>query len=221
MDRKLQILLRQLSLQPELLPEVIRHYERLGLTKIDLVKDIGRDIWTKAYLACYPSRLQAVELASRLVEDTLAYSSSRGIIREPSFGSDYFFKKYSDMLTDKEWRLYSVDCAMRFLPRFEYRCNDIRPRQAIMMAKSFAEGDATFEELVSARTSARCVLVEGLERDTRYLITIAACSASDTGLDAARLVTYFCMLSVSPSIRITEVNRIMLRLADYLLGIIP
>ena len=58
-------------------------------------------------------------------------------------------------LSDKALRHFACDCAERVLPLFkEERPDDKRPRQAIEMARRFAEGFATMEELSAAGAAA-------------------------------------------------------------------
>jgi hypothetical protein len=52
-------------------------------------------------------------------------------------------------------RLFACDCAERVLPLFgSRRPDDSRPRAAIAIARSFANGEATRDELVAARAAA-------------------------------------------------------------------
>ena len=61
----------------------------------------------------------------------------------------------SDFLDDKQLRLFACDCAERVLPIFEKECpEDNRPRKAIEVARLFADGEATHEELDAARAAA-------------------------------------------------------------------
>jgi hypothetical protein len=53
-------------------------------------------------------------------------------------------------------RLWACDCAERVLPIYERECpGDLRPRQAIEVARRYARGEATLEELAAARAAAR------------------------------------------------------------------
>jgi len=53
-------------------------------------------------------------------------------------------------------RLFAADCVERVLPLFEKeRPNDKRPREAIAVARRFANGEATREELAAAWAAAR------------------------------------------------------------------
>ncbi len=56
----------------------------------------------------------------------------------------------------KEIRLFACDCAQRVLPLFEAKYpDDKRPRQAIEIARRFANGQATQKEMAAARDAAR------------------------------------------------------------------
>jgi len=56
---------------------------------------------------------------------------------------------------DKLARLFACDCAERVLPLFEKEYpEDKRPRKAIKVARLFAEGKATTQELAAARAAA-------------------------------------------------------------------
>ncbi len=57
---------------------------------------------------------------------------------------------------DRNARLFAADCAERVLPIFESRVkDDDRPRVAIEIARQFAMGTATCEEMDAARAAAR------------------------------------------------------------------
>ena len=56
---------------------------------------------------------------------------------------------------DRLARLFACDCAERVLPIAERGTDDRRPRRAIEVARRFANGQATIEELASAWASAR------------------------------------------------------------------
>src|SRR3990167_5518641 len=56
---------------------------------------------------------------------------------------------------DREIRLFACDCAERVLPLYELRYpDDKRPRLAIEIARKFASGQATREELAAAGAAA-------------------------------------------------------------------
>ena len=53
-------------------------------------------------------------------------------------------------------RLFACDCAEHVLPIFEKQCpKDTMPREAIAVARRYADGKATAEELAAARAAAR------------------------------------------------------------------
>ena len=57
---------------------------------------------------------------------------------------------------DRTTRLFAVECAERVLPLFERdRPGDSRPREALTVARRFADGQATREELAAAWAAAR------------------------------------------------------------------
>jgi len=56
-----------------------------------------------------------------------------------------------EMWDDRTARLFACDCAERALPLFESeRPDDNRPREAIEVARRYANGEATNEELTAA-----------------------------------------------------------------------
>lgn len=57
--------------------------------------------------------------------------------------------------TDRTARLFACDCAERVLPIYERECpGDNRPRRAVDVARLYAEGKATDEELAAASAAA-------------------------------------------------------------------
>ena len=58
------------------------------------------------------------------------------------------------MLPAREQRLLACDCAARGLPRWEQSRADCRPREAIDVARRYAIGSATIDELHAARHAA-------------------------------------------------------------------
>src|SRR5690606_19898730 len=61
-----------------------------------------------------------------------------------------------DAWNDRTARLFASDCAERVLPVFEIGCpGDMRPRRAIEVARAFADGQATGEDLAAAWDAAR------------------------------------------------------------------
>lgn len=61
-----------------------------------------------------------------------------------------------DAWNDRTARLFAADCAERALPVFEtHRPGDMRPHRAIDVARAFADGQATGEDLAAAREAAR------------------------------------------------------------------
>ena len=64
---------------------------------------------------------------------------------------------HNEFFTDRELRLMACDFAERVLPMFEAEHpNDNRPRKAIEVSRRYSMGEATDEELGSARSVARC-----------------------------------------------------------------
>lgn len=116
------------------------------------------------------SELWVCELGGRIVEgdDKVAASSLRLVRKVPLGG--------------RELRLFAADCAERVLPIFEREHpNDPRPREAIRVARLFAEGETTPAELAAARAAAWAAwaAARGAARD-------AAWAAGDAAGDAAR-----------------------------------
>jgi len=82
---------------------------------------------------------------------------SRGIVTD---GEKYGVRRARLTRRVETWnertaRLFAADCAERVLPLFEKeRPNDKRPREAIAVARRFAVGEATREELAAAGAAA-------------------------------------------------------------------
>jgi hypothetical protein len=83
---------------------------------------------------------------------------SRGIVR----GNDKVgvrrarLTKRIEGWNERTARLFAADCAEHVLPLFEAKYpKDKRPREAIEVARRFANGEATREELAAARDAAR------------------------------------------------------------------
>src|SRR5690606_1262980 len=85
-----------------------------------------------------------------------------------------------DTWNDRTARLFAADCAARVLPVFEACCpGDMRPHRAIDVARAFAAGQATGEDLAAARDAARAA-AERAARDAPWD------AAWDAAGDAAR-----------------------------------
>jgi hypothetical protein len=66
-----------------------------------------------------------------------------------------YIDPYLQKLSDQQRRLLACDYAERVLPLFEAQYpDDDRPRQAIQVARQFANGQATEEEMLEARDAA-------------------------------------------------------------------
>ena len=82
---------------------------------------------------------------------------SRGIVTD---GEKYGVRRARLVRRVETWnertaRLFAADCPERVLPLFEKeRPNDARPREAIAVARRFAVGEATREELAAACAAA-------------------------------------------------------------------
>ena len=74
----------------------------------------------------------------------------------------------------KSARLFAADCAERVLPIFEkYHPKDTRPRDAIAVARRFANGEATHDELAAAGAAALAAARDAARAAARD----AACAA--------------------------------------------
>jgi len=93
-------------------------------------------------------------------------------------------------LDDRALRLFACDCAERVLPIYEKEYpDDDRPRKAIAVARLYADGKATQEELDAARAAA-----EAADRDATAAAldaprTAASSAALAAALSAARVPT--------------------------------
>ena len=78
------------------------------------------------------------------------------ILRLPIPEEDWLWAVlHSDFLTDQQMRLFACDCAERVLPIFKAAYpSDKHPRECIDVARRFANGAATKEELSAARDAA-------------------------------------------------------------------
>ena len=77
---------------------------------------------------------------------------------------------------DRLAREFACDCAAAVLAIYEKKYpNDFRPRTAIVVARKFARGEATREELAAARDAARDAAMDA-----------ARAAAMDAAMDAAR-----------------------------------
>src|SRR5690606_38349146 len=84
---------------------------------------------------------------------------------------------------DRTARLFAADCAERALPVFEACCpGDMRPHHAIEVARAFADGQATVEDLAAARDAAKAA-AERAAKDAPWD------AAWDAGWAAARGAT--------------------------------
>ena len=97
----------------------------------------------------------------------------------------------SDVLPDELMRLFACWCAEQFLPLFEREHpNDLRPRNAIVVARRFACGEATGEERAAARAAAEAAAgaaARDAARDAAWAAARAAAEAAagDAARDAA------------------------------------
>ena len=94
-----------------------------------------------------------------------------------------------DEYNERTLRLFAADCAERVLPIYESRHpDDDRPKRAIEVARLFANGEATREELDAARDAARAAAwgaAWGAARDAAR----AAARAAERGWRTQRLLT--------------------------------
>ncbi len=93
---------------------------------------------------------------------------------------------HSNFFTDNELRLLACDFAEAVLPIFEKEYpNDNRPRNAIAVARRFANGDSSAEELAAARDAAWAAAGDAAlaaagaaARDAALAAALAAASAA-------------------------------------------
>jgi len=95
---------------------------------------------------------------------------------------------------DRTVRLFACDCAKRVLRIFEDICpKDKRPAEAIKIARAFADGKATKEELVKAceaATNSAYTAVQSFSADAAYNAAYAAADTCNSdAFDAARHVS--------------------------------
>ena len=88
---------------------------------------------------------------------------------------------------ERNLRLFAADCAEDVLGLFEPEYpNDSRPRTAIEVARRFANGEATQEELAAARAAAR----DAARDAARAAAWAAAWAAAGAARDAARAAAW-------------------------------
>jgi hypothetical protein len=88
---------------------------------------------------------------------------------------------------DRTARLFAADCAARVLHLFEFCCpGDMRPHRAIDVARAFADGQATVEDLATARDAAKAA-AERAAKDAPW--DAAWDAAWDAGWAAVRAAT--------------------------------
>ena len=91
---------------------------------------------------------------------------------------------------DRTARLFACDCAERVLPIFEReRPDDERPREAIAVARRFANGEATHEELAAAWAPARAAAWDAA-RDAAFDAARAAAGDGEEEWQTTRLMEY-------------------------------
>lgn len=86
-------------------------------------------------------------------------------------------------------RLYACDCAERVLPLWERQYpGDERPRRCLAVARAYADGEATADELTAARDAAwaaRYAAWAAAEAASRYAAGITAWAAAEAAARAA------------------------------------
>ena len=88
---------------------------------------------------------------------------------------------------DREIRLFASDCAERVLPIYEAQYpEDMRPGQAIEVARRYAHGEATEQELNAARDA-----MGAAARAARYAARTAA-RAAEREAQRELFIQYFC-----------------------------
>lgn len=104
---------------------------------------------------------------------------------------------------DRIARLFAADCAERVLPIYERDYpTDKRPRMSIEVARRFAEGQATPEELAAARAAAR-----DAARDAAWAAARAAAWDAETTWQERRLAWYLGLLTEEPPIAVSDIVR--------------
>jgi len=81
-----------------------------------------------------------------------------------------WINKYANHLPLREDRLFGADCAERVLPLWERVHKNARPRQAIAVARAYAMGKATEDQLENARTRVDEALDDVGNEDERGLL---------------------------------------------------
>jgi hypothetical protein len=93
-----------------------------------------------------------------------------------------------DTWNDRTARLFACDCAESVLHIYERDYpDDLRPRQAIMVARRYANREATDDELFAARTAARTAARDAARTAARTAARAAAWAAALTAARAAAL----------------------------------
>ena len=90
------------------------------------------------------AQLYEVELSGKMIESN-----------DKTVAEKMRFIRKVDIWNDRTARVFACDCAERVLPIYEKRYpDDNRPRHAIEVARLYADGKATEEELAAARAAA-------------------------------------------------------------------
>ena len=100
------------------------------------------DSWKKLLASLNKTQADDEDLPLRYILDTLGVEDAIWSLRSLEG-------------VDREIRLFTCDCAERSLPIYEAKHpNDMRPRTVIGVARRYANGEATAEELTTARDAA-------------------------------------------------------------------
>ena len=94
---------------------------------------------------------------------------------------------------DREWRLFAVWCAKQV----QYLNTDQRVTYAINIAEKFANGEATFEQLVGANDAAHDAALDGANDAASYAASAAANATRDASWNAASAAVVSASAAVS------------------------
>lgn len=112
-------------------------------------------------------------------------------------------------------RHFAADCAERVLPIFEKRYpNDSRPREAIRVARLFADGKTTYAAHVDASAAAHAAAAYATYADSYAAAHAAHAAASSTSVVASVVASVAAYAAASESEREWQTQRLM----DYLYG---
>ena len=140
----------------------------------DCAEPISDELYCALCLILLPSKVR-----ERYPLKTLELCFSPERLMQLTYENAYDAIVQGGLLSDRSLRLLACDCAEWVLPNFEQRYpNDTRPRNAISVARRFAYGWTTYEELDAASSAASSAAYSAADRAASSAAYRAASSAA-------------------------------------------